>query len=90
MALIEREALLAAYDAAHKGPPGGARKLIAEAPEVDAVPVKHGKWIYHDDDIMPWISCDQCGISTDALNKTPYCPFCGAEMDGGKDDGNRQ
>lgn len=31
---ISRSALLAAYDAAHKGPPGGARKLIEEAPVV--------------------------------------------------------
>lgn len=31
---ISRSALLAAYDAAHKGPPGGARKLIEEAPAV--------------------------------------------------------
>lgn len=31
---ISRAALLAAYDAAHKGPPGGARKLIEEAPVV--------------------------------------------------------
>jgi hypothetical protein len=37
--LIDRDALLAAYDAAHKGPPGGARKLIVEAPAVDAVEV---------------------------------------------------
>jgi len=32
--LISRSALLAAYDKAHKGPPGGARKLIEEAPAV--------------------------------------------------------
>lgn len=32
--LISRSALLAAYDAAHKGPPGGARRLIEEAPTV--------------------------------------------------------
>jgi len=31
--LISRSALLAAYDKAHQGPPGGARKLIEEAPE---------------------------------------------------------
>ena len=37
---ISRAALLAAYDAAHVGPPGGARKLIEEAPAV-AVP----EWI---------------------------------------------
>ena len=33
--LISRKALLAAYDAAHKGPPGGARKLIEEAPAIN-------------------------------------------------------
>ena len=36
---IKRQGLLDAYDAAHKGPPGGARKLIAEAPAEDVVPV---------------------------------------------------
>ena len=46
---IEREALLAAYDAVHEGPPGAARELIANAPAVDVVPyaswfatAKHG------------------------------------------------
>lgn len=34
MSLINREALLAEYDRVHVGPPGGARKLIEEAPEV--------------------------------------------------------
>ena len=34
MSLIERERLLAEYDRVHVGPPGGARKLIEEAPEV--------------------------------------------------------
>ena len=36
---IKRQGLLDAYDAAHKGPPGGARKLIAEAPAEDVMPV---------------------------------------------------
>jgi hypothetical protein len=35
--LISRKALLVAYDQAHKGPPGGARKLIEEAPTVPAI-----------------------------------------------------
>lgn len=39
MSYIEREPLLAAYDAAHQGPPGGARKLIEEAPAVEVVPL---------------------------------------------------
>ena len=46
---ISRSALLAAYDAAHKGPPGGARKLIVEAPAIDAVPVVRCK------------NCRKCG-----------------------------
>lgn len=31
---IDKQALLAEYDRVHVGPPGGARKLIAEAPAV--------------------------------------------------------
>ena len=38
--LISRKALLAEYDRVHIGPPGGARKLIEDAPAVDAVPVR--------------------------------------------------
>lgn len=37
--LISRKALLAEYDRVHIGPPGGARKLMEDAPAVDAVPV---------------------------------------------------
>ena len=50
--LISRSALLAEYDRQHEGEPGRARKLIADAPAVDAVPVvrckdcavPHNKW----------------------------------------------
>ena len=35
--LIDREALKAAYLAAHKGEPGGAYKLICEAPTIDII-----------------------------------------------------
>lgn len=35
--LISRGALLAEYDRVHAGPPGGARKLIQEAPAVDTM-----------------------------------------------------
>ena len=38
--LISRKDLLASYDKAHQGPPGGARKLIEEAPEEPAIPTK--------------------------------------------------
>ena len=59
---------------------------IKDLPAVDAVPVVHGRWIFHDDDIMPWVSCSECGICTDSTNKTSYCPNCGAKMDGERRD----
>ena len=43
--LISRSALIAEYDRVHVGAPGGARKLMQDAPAVDAVEVVHGRWI---------------------------------------------
>ena len=37
--LISRAYVLAEYDRQHQGPPGGARKIMEDAPAVDAVPV---------------------------------------------------
>ena len=37
--LIDANALIAEYDRVHIGEPGKARKLMADAPTVDAVPV---------------------------------------------------
>lgn len=41
---IDADALLAEYDRQHVGEPGRARKLIEDAPTVDAEPVRHGRW----------------------------------------------
>lgn len=49
----------------------------------DAVPVRHGKWVYHDDDVMPWNSCSLCGCTAFDLHGANYCPNCGARMDEG-------
>ena len=89
--LISRAALLAAYDAAHKGPPGGARKLIEEAPGVDAAPVVHGRWI----EVYTDIACSHChatykddmvdmyydGVDCGRYVGFEHCPHCGAIMD---------
>jgi hypothetical protein len=39
--LISRAYVLAEYDRQHKGSPGGARKIIEDAPAVDAVTVEY-------------------------------------------------
>lgn len=85
---ISRSALLAAYDAAHKGPPGGARKLIEEAPGLDVAPVVHGYWIgtsydgYADGNPVydEW-ECSECGWEHKGEDEPKYCQHCGARMD---------
>lgn len=40
---MSRDYLLSEYDRQHQGPPGGARKIIAEAPAADVV--ERPRWI---------------------------------------------
>ena len=65
---------------------------IADAPTVDAVPVKHGYWIIGDQySGDPDIKCSvcnnelsfECGVSKDdqIFLELHYCPHCGAKMD---------
>ena len=61
--------------------------LVEDAPTVDAVPVKHGRWIDNKDSIIGEIierNCSLCGQRTTGLydHFFPYCPNCGAKMDG--------
>ena len=59
--------------------------LIQEAPTIDAVPVRHGKWVienYNDKLCIP--CCSECNVFvTLSPYKLNYCPNCGAKMDGG-------
>lgn len=48
---------------------------------VDLAPVKHGEWV--DLNIAEW-QCSECKYRVERWNNTPYCPECGARMDGGK------
>lgn len=41
---IERQAVLSEYDRQHKGPPGGARRIIETFPAADVRPAVRGKW----------------------------------------------
>ena len=81
--LISRTWLLSEYDKRHKGPPGGARKLIEEAPSAQP---KKGKWIHHPE--IGWGEtwlCDQCGEKTVSTvmgkPRWKFCPMCGAKME---------
>lgn len=77
--LINRKTLLDEYDRQHKGAPGGARKLIEEAPAVDAVPVVHGEWIEKVGRAKCSVCADECWA--DSAMEYSYCPNCGAKMD---------
>ena len=91
--LISADALLRALpdDLPYKG---SVRRVLMQAPEVDAVPVVHGRWDDSGRYTFPCgdtaVRCTNCGCAlTESeyhMNNWNYCPVCGAKMDGG--DGN--
>lgn len=57
-------------------------EMMKTAPTVDAVPVKHGRWIYHPDwqaDGECGYECSECGMGSDV--DYPYCMLCGARIE---------
>ena len=65
------------------------RRLIENAPTVDAVEVVYGRWEPRKD-VLGFVNCSvchNCNIYDDWADgkKWNYCPNCGAKMDG---DGN--
>ena len=68
---ISREWLLAEYDRRHKGPPGGMRQLIKEAPATDVRPVvrcgecKYCVEHYDTDGNAPYWVCKEWDSGTD-------------------------
>ena len=53
----------------------------------DVVEVRHGKWYKGDMPTYGGYKCSFCELNTVEYNK-PYCPNCGAKMDGkGEGDG---
>lgn len=59
---------------------------VMALPAVDAAPVKHGRW----QGVSPMVDSMECSVCRYCIPseelKTPFCPWCGAEMDGGEDD----
>lgn len=86
---ISRQWLLTEYDKRHKGPTGGARKMIEEAPASDVRPVARGEWMdtedtYADPPARQTCRCSNCGkVSPRPLGD--FCRWCGADMTGGAD-----
>lgn len=89
MRLIDADALIAEYDRVHIGPAGGARKLMEDAPTVDAVEVVHGEWELHLDGSG---TCNRCNFTSENVwdfdTWQNYCGHCGAKMDGERKDVN--
>ena len=84
---IEREALLKEAESRIMW---GASALavyesIEDAPAADVAPVRHGRWIYHPDDLFPGDSTQECSCCHEeeylTLYNENYCPNCGAKMD---------
>lgn len=91
---LNRSDLLAEYDRQHKGPPGEARRLIAEAPAADVVPVVHGEWITLTECANEGAYCSVCHKKVYRVDyarcvkknkvRSNYCPNCGAKMKDGE------
>lgn len=71
-------------------------RMIMDAPTVEAVEVVHARWVpieydgYADGSpVWDLWECSECREehSGDEDTLTPYCPNCGAKMDGGIEDG---
>ena len=54
---------------------------VEMAPTVDVQPVVHGKWIDYDDDYGN-LDCSVCDGRSPNDTEWPYCPYCGARMNG--------
>lgn len=56
-------------------------------PTLDYAPVRHGEWMDIGLGFMMMLTCSNCGKQAIiAQDPYPYCPNCGAKMDGGKND----
>ena len=59
-------------------------QLVDNAPTVEARPVVHGEWIKYRLSKLFKYTCSVCHC--DVEEKTPFCPWCTADMRGGKNE----
>lgn len=64
-------------------------KDIYEIPTVDAEPIRNSRWLANvsHDNILACARC-MCEIDTNCMKERNFCPSCGAEMCGGKNETN--
>ena len=94
MALINKQDAVNAINAVDNYDDGIAFEVLSHAcrdvallPEVDAEPVRHGRWIDYTDE--GYVECDQCRSATNCdgdIEELNYCWHCGAKMDGKKNE----
>lgn len=65
-----------------------AEQVINDVPSADVEPVRHGKWIKNEElssnHVEPIFLCSNCNYfeAWGFPECYPYCPYCGARMDG--------
>ena len=84
---IEREALLADFDAAVENNGMGyvvaqtLKRYVKRQPAADVAPVRHGRWYWAKDGHCKCSVCEQYATVKRLVVTTNYCPNCGAKMD---------
>lgn len=58
------------------------KEIVDRQPKIEAVPVRHGYWIFGSTSTSSWMKCSECLKSQSGQTATfSYCPNCGAKMD---------
>ena len=67
--------------------------MVINAPSYDVAPVRHGHWIFNQEDMTLTCSCcedvyhfDDADLCLDFMEYAKYCLTCGARMDERRDD----
>ena len=84
--LISRVALLDAMPKNDELSSLDMRRVICDAPAVDAGPVRHAKYIHVGPSLkggVDWYRCSNCGtFESGVYVQHPFCSICGAKMKG--------
>ena len=84
---IEREAAIESLPVAWDS----AINALRNAPSADVAPVVHGHFVHDGPRFaggVDWWHCSSCGrLASGVETRFDYCPWCGARMDGGSENG---